>query len=323
MTSLEPAATAASAESSRTELALSRRVRQWRNWAPPLLVLLVVIYQLGVAQTLERLYGHGVHYAVEVAFYSLTGPVVLWLILSWVEHNLREKESLAQEIRAVRQEQTAILAEERARIARDLHDGVAQTLYFLALQADLCREQLKTVGQPPDAVITALGDMGHKLRQVISDVRRTIFALQPLAWPAGQFWASLADFVHRFAEQTGWQVELQFVNGEVLLPARLELVVFRLVQESLNNVAKHATASRVSVSASLSRDGQSLSVTVSDDGIGFDAASVKPGGLGLGQMRGRLQPFGGHLEVESTPGQGTRIWATVPLPVRTQSRSIA
>ncbi len=100
------------------QMRLIDRVRWLRYILPPLLVFVVVFYQLGIAQTLENNFGHTVHYGVEVAFYSLTGPVVTWLMLVWMERKLEDQERLEQQIQAAEQEKASVLEEERAGGAR-------------------------------------------------------------------------------------------------------------------------------------------------------------------------------------------------------------
>jgi PAS domain S-box-containing protein len=401
-------------------LSLIERVRWLRYVLPPLLALVVVLYQLGVAQALERNYGHAVHYSVEIAFYSFTGPIVTLLTLMWVERRLAEKDRLERQIQArnrqlasltavsadailtldtngnvtswnrgaermfgyqttdiigepfgrllaqadalagrlekqgvvkefetlaftaggdslaveltqtrigeaeegspvslmimrdvtTRREREAIREEERSRIARDLHDGVAQTLYFLALKADMAGQQLEP---GLDNVAAELREIGRTARQVIRDVRRTIFALRPLEWRDGGFTAALYEFVQGFAEQLGWQMAVD-IDGQMALPARLEPSVFRLVQESLNNVAKHAEATHVWVTLRPSKGEQQLLLSVRDDGHGFDPSENGRGGLGLEQMQVRAKSHGGTLRLESQPGKGTVLTAHLPLP---------
>ncbi len=290
------------------QLALIDRIRWLRYLLPPLLAVWVVAYQLAIAQPVEATYGHLVHYGVEIAFYSLAGPVVTWLTLVWVERNVREKELLEAQVRRVARERAAVLEEERARIARDLHDGVAQTLYFLALKTDALRKQAEATPTMADE----LREMGRTARGVIRDVRRTIFALHPLDWPPGAFRPALRDFVTGFAEQVGWQTTISF-DAALAIPLALEPVLFRLVQESLNNVAKHAEATHVTVSLAASDGGHALRLTVRDDGQGFDARAARKVGLGLKQMAARVEGAGGVFHLASEPGAGTTVTAQIPL----------
>jgi signal transduction histidine kinase len=288
------------------QMRLIDRVRWLRYILPPLLVVVVVFYQLGIAQALENNYGHTVHYGVEVAFYSLTGPVVTWLMLVWVERKLAGQERLEQQIQAAEQEKASVVQEERARIARDLHDGMAQTLYFLALKTDMLRQKLATDAE----TVQELQDMGKSLRQIIRDVRRTIFALRALDWSREGFLPVLVRFVEGFSEQMGWQTSIS-LDEQIDIPARLEPSIFRLVQESLNNAAKHAQATQVKVI--LKKDNSNLWLIVQDNGSGFTEPVNHGGGLGLDQMAGRVTAVGGTFHVESRPGMGTSIIGQIPL----------
>ena len=288
------------------QMKLIDRVRWLRYILPPLLVFVVIYYQLGIAQTLQNNYGHTVHYGVEILFYSLTGPVVTWLMLVWVERKLREQQALEAQIQAAEREKTAVLAEDRARIARDLHDSAAQTLYFVALKTDALRQQLTD----NETAVTELRDMGQKIRQVIREVRRTIFALRPLDWTPGSFIPALRQFIDGFTEQTGWQTAVT-LDESAPLPPRLEPVIFRLVQESLNNIAKHAEASRVWVT--LARENGRIQLTIRDDGKGFAPPEVNGSGLGLRQMADRVTAVGGQFYVGSQPDQGAIITAEIPV----------
>ena len=283
------------------------RVRWLRFILPPLLVLVVIFYQLGIAQALENNFGHTVHYGVEVAFYSLTGPVVTWLMLVWIERKLAEQEQLENQIKAAEKEKASVLEEERARIARDLHDGMAQTLYFLALKTDMLRQKLRDDGEAAQE----LREIGRSLRQIIQGIRRTIFALRALEWSKDGFSPALIHFVDDFAEQIGWQSAVQ-LDQNMEIPHRLEPTIFRLVQESLNNAAKHAQATEISVS--LKAQGDRLQLKVQDNGLGFDPNGIKRRGFGLSQMADRVSATGGTFKIDSQPGNGTTIISLLPLP---------
>ncbi len=118
-----------------------------------------------------------------------------------------------------RKEREAILAEERGRIARDLHDGVAQTLYFLALKGDMARQQII---DKSEQVANELKELSQTARRVIRDVRRTIYALRPLEWTEGQFLPELSRFVSGYAEQMGWQTVIEFDDAMQLPNGHME-----------------------------------------------------------------------------------------------------
>jgi signal transduction histidine kinase len=163
----------------------------------------------------------------------------------------------------------------------------------------------------PDQSTADLREIGLKSRQVIREVRRTIFALRPLSWGDGDFLLALRRFVTGFAEQVGWQADVDIVEG-CAVPRQHEPTVFRLVQESLNNVAKHAEATRIWVGLRPEEENGSLILTVRDNGDGFDPATISREGLGLGQMEARVSAVGGAFHFDSRPGEGTIVTAKMP-----------
>lgn len=203
------------------------------------------------------------------------------------------------------------IGEERARIAREIHDGVAQSLAFAALKIDLGR---KLLGRDPERASDELELAGATVRESIREVRRSIFALRPVDLERHGFVETVQRYALDFGEQNGVQVEVEI--GEVGdLEVRSEAVLFRIFQEAMHNVAKHAGARSVRVR--LGRDHRMRAfVEVSDDGAGFDVDSVgdrvtSAGGLGLRQMRERVEARGGVYEVQSEPGTGTTVRAAL------------
>jgi signal transduction histidine kinase len=148
---------------------------------------------------------------------------------------------------------------------------------------------------------------------VISDVRRTIFALRPLDWTTRGFLPSLRHFVFGFAEQVGWRVAFSMDEDDLVIPARLEPTIFRIVQESLNNVAKHAKATEIQVKLCHDEAGEKLMIDLRDNGAGFELKTSNHHGLGLRQMAARVKSVGGDFRVSSAPGQGTAIIANLPV----------
>ncbi len=200
--------------------------------------------------------------------------------------------------------------EERSRIAREIHDGVAQSLAFCAIQLDIVERQI--LNQPEKAV-EQVRAASHLLREQIREVRRSIFALRPIDLERYGLLETVRRYVLDFGEQNNLRAHLT-VEGEVALAPGDEAVIFRILQESLNNVAKHSRAGSVEVTL---RGGARVSLTVQDDGQGFDPSQVSgrvssAGGLGLTQMRERIEARGGVYRVQSTPGHGTRVEATLP-----------
>lgn len=203
------------------------------------------------------------------------------------------------------------IGEERSRIAREIHDGVAQSLAFAALKIDLGR---RLVDQDAGRASLELEQASTTVRESIREIRRSIFALHPVDLERHGFVETVRRYARDFGEQNSIRVSAEI--GEIgELEVRSEAVLFRIFQEAMHNVAKHAGATSVDVRLGRDRLMRAF-VEVSDDGRGFDVDSVgdrvtSAGGLGLRQMRDRVEARGGVYEIESTPGEGTTVRASL------------
>jgi signal transduction histidine kinase len=192
---------------------------------------------------------------------------------------------------------------ERRRLARELHDETGQALTSVLLG-------LKAVERSDD-VPTALAELRELVVATLQDVRRLAVELRPKALDDFGLSVALERLVQTFKEATGISVEFQSQLGEQRLPSEVETTLYRIVQESLTNVAKHAGARRVSILL-VPRPGV-VSALIEDDGHGFTEEDEGRGGIGLSGMRERLALLDGRLTVESGPGTGTSLVAEVPL----------
>lgn len=212
-----------------------------------------------------------------------------------------------------RKAREALLKEERARIARDLHDSLAQNLYFVGLKLDYIRKQITTA--PTSLIIGELSTLKKTIQANIDDVRRTIFSLRPVELEALGFGPALRQYIREFGEQTTLEIELKIRGDETTIPTAIEPVLFRLVQESLTNVAKHAQARYAWLELTI-QPGRLVRLTIKDDGLGFDP-QVQPTlnnhKMGLRQMRERVTELEGQFKVESAPGQGVTLRLEIPL----------
>jgi signal transduction histidine kinase len=193
---------------------------------------------------------------------------------------------------------------ERARWARELHDSVLQGLGSRRVSLSAALKRGDAVGLE-EAVAEAIEDMGRD----IDELRALITELRPATLDQLGLRAALEDLAERVS--TGAEVEMaaDLAFASERLDPELESVVYRLVQEALTNVAKHAAASTVTLQVT-QREG-SVEVLVSDDGAGFDPDAERDG-FGLIGMRERVELVGGDLQIESRPGAGTRVTASVP-----------
>ena len=224
----------------------------------------------------------------------------------------------SREERALYELERAI-AEERARIARDIHDGIAQSLAFQRMRIDLWLDWLDHDRQ---RLRGELIETKRTLREQIGELRRAIFALRPVQFDELGFVGGLHRYIVEFASQQAWEVQVDLEGVPVELSPDLEAICFRVVQEALTNVAKHAQATHVAVA--IDEVDQGLRITVRDDGRGFEPGRVPendPGHVGLRQMRERLAAVRGQLTLLSHPDAGTELRAWIPIPKTVEDRA--
>jgi len=191
---------------------------------------------------------------------------------------------------------------ERRRLARELHDQTGQALASILLGLKTLERE---VGEQPLAVIRELVD------SALGDVRRLTVELRPPALDDFGLTAALERLSSVIGEQSPFTIDVHVSVPEGALSAEHETAIYRIVQEALTNIVKHASATSVSIVVT-SKDGFVRAV-VEDDGGGFDAGTARKGALGLVGMRERAQLLGGRLDVESSPGAGTTVVAELPL----------
>ena len=208
------------------------------------------------------------------------------------------------------QDERLAVINERQRLARELHDSVAQALYTVTLYADAA--DLALSNQQLEMAAGHLHELRDTAQEALRDMRLLIFELRPHELEKEGLVAALQARLEAVEARAGLQAELRVEGDKQPLPLPVEEALYRISQEALNNTIKHAHAQRVSIQLCFSEDTISLEIT--DDGIGFDPALARTqGGLGLRGMEERTQKIHGCLELESGPGQGTRLRARVDL----------
>jgi signal transduction histidine kinase len=156
-----------------------------------------------------------------------------------------------------------------------------------------------------------VGDLRELVVQTLQDVRRLAVELRPTALDDFGLGAALERLASTFSDQTGTTVELESRLGDDRLPSDVETVLYRIVQEALTNVVKHAQAEHVSIV--LQRKGSAVTAVIEDDGRGFAGGHQRDGGLGLVGMKERVELVNGRLEIESAEGAGTTLVVEVPV----------
>jgi len=237
-----------------------------------------------------------------------------------VRQRTQELEALYEELRHKGQIQAQLLGkvisaqeEERQRIARELHDEVGQALTAVMMSTALAEQSLpQEMAEAKNKLIGARS----LTAQALKDLRRLIFDLRPELLDDLGLVPALRRYIKEHMESAGLKVHLEAVGLRERLPSPVEIALFRVMQEALTNVLRHAQANRVWVR--LEKRDTTLTALVEDDGIGFDAARLlaREGDQvtwGLRGMEERIHLLGGHLHIDSTPGQGTRVIVEIPL----------
>ena len=254
------------------------------------------------------------HFYETWPFYLLCGLAVIGVAGAVQAYRLRVQR------RILRLEQAQALHQERARIARDLHDDLGANLTGIALRMDLVRRH----GSDPDGVSGQLTSIAASARDLVDNMRETVWAVNPRQDTLESLAGFLAQQAERIVSAAGLRCRIEMPERlpGVTMPSALRQHIYLTVKEALNNAVKHSGASEVRLT--LVQEDDELRVMIGDDGRGFVPQSVKPTspdieapghghGNGLANMRQRIAGLGGRLEIDPAPGRGTRITLWVPL----------
>ncbi|HXF91434.1 MAG TPA: sensor histidine kinase [Nitrospiraceae bacterium] len=205
------------------------------------------------------------------------------------------------------------VTEERTRIACEIHDGLVQSLAGVNFKLDLCQELLR---KDPKACQATLRETKAQLKLAIQEARQVIFNLRPVHYDKMELIPALTNYLKSYETQYHIKTEFSFSGDENLLFPRTKIFLFRIVQEALSNVQKHAQAGRVQVRLDIGLD--LLTVTIVDDGIGFDMDAVahdpeKWDHFGIRGIVERARLVGGEAQIDSKKGRGTQVMVRVPL----------
>lgn len=237
-----------------------------------------------------------------------------------IEARIKAKEAIEKHLREyqalyglyMREMQNAI-AEERTRIALDIHDGLVQTLVGLNYKLDLLSELLKTEPVQGRQMLIETRDL---LKTAIEEARQVVFNLRPLHFDRMELLPAIRDYLKTYSKQYQIGTDFKVRGDEHGIPPRVKIFLLRIIQEALSNVQKHAQATQVGVDLTIGRS--DLRTVISDNGRGFDLEEVSshPGkwaSFGLKGIVERARLLGGTAVIETQPGEGTKIVFHVPL----------
>ena len=237
------------------------------------------------------------------------------VVMDFIRGNLRDINVRLESLHQKQQMGMQIIRaqeEERKRVAREIHDGPAQSMANVVLRMEFCEKLLDV---EPEKVRGELQELKKIVRNNLQDVRKIIFDLRPMALDDLGVVPAVKKYIKDFREKYDINIEMTFRGKDIRLDSLLEIALFRLVQEALNNVAKHAHAANVRVAFEI-RDHEAR-VMVEDDGVGFILERVlnnRSGvNFGLISMKERIDLLGGTMNIDTKPGSGTRILFTMPV----------
>jgi signal transduction histidine kinase len=239
-------------------------------------------------------------------------------LIAWLLYERQQRQRSAAAAHALSGRLISAHEEERARLGRELHDDVTQRLALLAIDAG--REERQVLGS---AAGTAIGAIREGLVRLSEDVHALSYRLHPSILKDLGLIEALQAECERFSRACSIRLEANPQDIPVRLPDDVALCLFRIAQEALRNIARHARATRAQVT--LRRLGGGLELIVRDDGAGFHPAQRRAGtSLGHASMRQRAALLGGKVDIDSSPGHGTTIRAWVQLkeePIEPSARS--
>jgi signal transduction histidine kinase len=218
-------------------------------------------------------------------------------------------EQTVAEVRALSSRMNGIREQERARIARDVHDHLGQAL--TAMRMDIGEASRRLGRGDHDGVASRLTEMDSLTARAIEDVRRVARELRPVLLDELGFEDALHSYLSDYQRRSGIKCAVTIDGDPGLIDPDRSMALFRILQEALTNVSRHAGATSVTVTVAVDDRGARLSV--SDDGTGIGSERARPEALGMTSMRDRAQLFGGTLAVTSAAGRGTTIEADIPL----------
>ncbi|MFP4662257.1 MAG: sensor histidine kinase [Halanaerobiales bacterium] len=241
-----------------------------------------------------------IEYIVHISLGVGVASVMIHLFWNYFEQ-VNEKVKLEKENRKL------AVIEERNRIARELHDSVSQNLFGISLNLNTLPAIIETDNQKAVDIVEQLQEM---VQEVQTEMRLMIYELRPLNLKDKDFYESIESLISLFRKRYKIDIVYNYSGEEVNLDEKKQLVLYRVLQESLNNIVKHAKASKVKVFIKIEDNNARL--VVEDDGRGFDISKKNSGEqYGIKSMRERLEETGGALKLISDVGEGTKVVARV------------
>ncbi|MCT8140139.1 sensor histidine kinase [Anaerobacillus sp. CMMVII] len=241
---------------------------------------------------------------------ALVGQITV--VLNYLTSDLQQVNEMVQGAKKIQEYGLQIIEaqeEERKRVSREIHDGPAQMMANVLLRSELVERIYREKGIE-DALLE-IRDLRSMVKNSLSEVRRIIYDLRPMALDDLGVVPTLTKYLKNFQERTGITISFRNFGKEERLPATLEIALFRFVQEAVQNAYKHANPNEVQVKMEIKMN--KVLLVVKDDGKGFDLNEKKEGSFGLLGMKERVNMLKGQLSIDSKINRGTTIMIAIPI----------
>lgn len=237
------------------------------------------------------------------------------VVLDFLLGSLNDLSSQMEDLQQKRQLGIRIIQaqeEERRRVAREIHDGPAQSIANVVFRTEYVESMMEsnlTVAKKE------LKDLKTQVRNTLHDIRKIIFDLRPMTLDDLGLIPTLRRYIEKYHEESDIHVDLLMIGAEQRLPQSMEVTLFRIVQEALNNIHKHARTKTAQIKVEFLRD--SVNAVIEDKGVGFDleqvmARIVERDNYGLISLNERAELIGGNVKIITSPGKGTKILVKLP-----------
>ncbi len=219
----------------------------------------------------------------------------------------RARHALAENVRLQKEREELAAQQERSRVAREIHDGIAQSIYMLTLNLEKAAE----VASGDRKLGERLGKLVGLAKETLLEVRHYIFDLKPLLSGDAGLTTTIQGQIREFSTVSGLPAKLRVEGKERKVPLAVGSSLYRITQEALANVYRHAEASAIDITLAFRDD--SVSLEVRDNGLGFGVDAASAHGRGLRNIHQRAGELGGDAEIVSAPGRGTSVRVTLPI----------
>ncbi|OEH92187.1 sensor histidine kinase [Bacillus solimangrovi] len=238
------------------------------------------------------------------------------IVLNYLSSDIRQMNELIEDAKQKQEFGLKIIEaqeEERRRLSREIHDGPAQMLANVMMRSDLVDRVFREQGA--DDALKEIKNMKNMVRSALYEVRKIIYDLRPMALDDLGLVPTLKRYLNTIKDYNKLDIEFNSIGKDKRLPRRLEVALFRLVQEAVQNSCKHAEPSLIQVKMQIAQ--KYATMVIKDDGKGFDTSAKKNGAFGLIGMKERIELLEGELTIDSKLGKGTVIIIQVPLEEKT------